>query len=166
MAKDTAKQTRARLLCEKDGLPQPEIARRVGVSERTICNWSERGLPNPLKGPWVKGSLAAKVQEKHENAILQAAAELGMDERYFLGKVKQLCEATKPTLVKPSKAEQQKAEAEGDESGGGFVTEVPDFNAIDAGLTHAERIIPGLKAAEKMEHDFPAEMLAFFQGGK
>ena len=120
-------------MCERDNLSQREIAARTGKAERTIANWSERGLPNPLKGPWVKGSLAAKVQEKREEGILQTAARLGMDSEYFLTKVKTLCDSLKPGIQ-------------------------------DIGLTHAERMIPGLKAKESVGVDFPAEMLAFFQG--
>lgn len=161
----TQKQTRARIMYEKDSLSKREIAERVGMSERTIANWMERGLPSPLKGPWEKGSLAEKVHEKRAESILEAAAKIGLTNEFILQKVMDMCQATKPILVKPSKADQEKAAKEGDESGGGFVTEVPDYSAIDAGLTHAERIIPGLKAAETHSHDFPAEMLAFFQGG-
>lgn len=161
----TQKQLRARLLCEKDCLGQDEIAARIGVSRRTICNWAERGLPSPVKGPWEKGSLAQKVHEKRTESILEAAAKIGLTNEFILQKVMDMCQATKPVLVKPSKAEQEKAAKEGDESGGGFVAEVPDYSAINDGLTHAERILPGLKAAETHSHDFPAEMLAFFQGG-
>lgn len=128
-------------MCERDKLSQREIAERIGKAERTIANWSERGLPNPLKGPWIKGALAEKVQEKREEGMLAAALRLGMDDDYFAGKVQLLLEART---------------AKG----------APNIDAIDKGLTHAERIIPKLKAAETVSHDFPAEMLAFFQGGK
>lgn len=168
MAKATVTdiQTRARLLYEKDKLSMREIAERTGKAERTIANWAERGLPTPIKGPWVKGAFAEKVQEKREETILATAERLGLTSEFILTTVKTMLTATKPILVKPNKAEQDKAKGEGDESGGGFVTEVPDYSAIDAGLTHAERIIPGLKAKETLSVDFPAEMLAFFQGDK
>lgn len=126
------KQSRARIMCEKDNLSQPEIAERVGVSMRTIANWSERGLPVPIRGPWVKGSLARKVHEKLESSILATAERLGMDAEYFLTKVKSMCDSKK-------------------------------VGVQDIGLTHAERIIPGLKAKENVAHSFPEEMLAFFQ---
>lgn len=134
MARETPaeKQTRARLMCEKDKLSQADIAARMKVTERTIANWAERGLPNPLKGPWVKGSLSAKVQEKEEEGVLEAAKARGLDAGYFLDKVKELCDSSKP-------------------------------NIIDIGLTHAERIIPGLKANENVTVNFPEKMLAFFQ---
>lgn len=167
MAKETPaqKQARARALHEMESMSYRDIATTVGISLRTVANWAERGMPNPVKGQWVKGAHASKVQQKAEESILEVASRVGLTHEFLLGKVKELCTATKPVLVKPSKAEQEKAQKEGDESGGGFVTEIPDYNAIDAGLTHAERIIPGLKAAETISHDFPAEMLAFFQGG-
>ena len=107
-------QARARLMWENDKLTQIEIAKKVGVHERTIANWAERGLPNPLKGPWVKGSFTEKVQERVENSILATAERLGMSNHFFLTKVKTLCDSKKPS-------------------------------DIDVGLTHAERIIPGLK---------------------
>lgn len=119
-------------MCEKDSLSQREIALKTGKAERTIANWAERGMPSPIKGPWVKGSLAVKVQEKLEESILATAAKLGMDSAYFLTKVKTLCDSKKPGIM-------------------------------DIGLTHAERMIPGLKAKETVLHDFPAEMLSFFQ---
>lgn len=158
----TQQQARARIMWENDKFSQRIIAEKIGVSERTIANWSERGMPNPLRGPWVKGSLAEKVHEMKESSILQIANEMGMDSAFFLSKVKQLCTATRPVLVKGD--DEGQAKDEGDESGGGFVQEIPDYKAIDAGLTHAERIIPGLKAAEKVQIDFPSKMLAFFQG--
>ena len=141
MAKEspTQKQTRARLLYEKESISHEEVAKRVGVSPRTIANWAERGLPAPHRGPWEKGSLAKKVQEKREEGILEAARRLGMDDDYFVGKLQTLLEAR-------------------DRKGG------PNLDAIDKGLTHAERIIPRLKAQESLAVDFPAEMLAFFQG--
>jgi transposase len=141
MAKETPaqKQSRARILWEKDSLSHPEIAERVGVSPRTIANWAERGLPNPLKGPWEKGSLARKVQEKREEGMLEAAKRRGMDDDYFASKLHTLLEA------RNNKGQ-------------------PNLDAIDKGLTHAERIIPRLKAQESVAVDFPAEMLAFFQG--
>ena len=126
-------QARARLMWEKDRLPVREIAEKTGKSERTIANWAERGMPAPLKGPWVKGALAEKVQEKLESSIMATALRLGMDSEYFLSKVKGMCDSPVPSIM-------------------------------DAGLTHAERMIPGLKAKETVQHDFPAEMLAFFQG--
>jgi len=133
MAKTVAQiQARARLMCEKDSLSQREIAVKTGKSERTIMNWAERGVPSPIKGPWVKGSLAVKVQEKMEESILATAVRLGMDSEYFLTKVKKLIDSSKAGV-------------------------------IDIGLTHAERMIPGLKAKETVQLDFPAEMLAFFQ---
>lgn len=162
----TQLQARARIMCERDNISQADIGESLGIATRTVANWAERGLPSPLKGPWVKGSLAEKIHQKAEESILEAAKRLGLDSAYFLAKVKNMCEATRPVLVKPSKAEQEKSAEEGDESGGGFVTEMPDYSAIDAGLTHAERIIPGLKAKEQVSIDFPAQMLAFFQGEK
>lgn len=143
MGKETPAQlqSRARLMCERDGLTQQEIADRIGKAVRTVANWAERGLPSPIKGPWVKGSLAEKVHQKREEGILAAALARGMTDDYFVGKLQELLEAK-------------------------TVRGTPNLDAIDKGLTHAERIIPGLKATETHSLNFPAEMLAFFQGAE
>jgi transposase len=131
-------QARARNLHEAHAVSFRNIADRMGISLRTVCNWAERGVPVPIKGPWVKGSLASKVQQAEEDSTIEAARIRGMDKGYFLDIVKTMLEAE----TRDGK---------------------PNFDVVDKGLVHAERIIPGLKAEEKVSIDFPAKMLGFFQ---
>jgi hypothetical protein len=113
------------------------------TAKRWIDEWEASGFP--------KGFLQPKLDQAREQAAIQAAEAQGLSQAFLFGKVRQLLDATKPVLVKPSKADQERSKAEGDESGGAFVQEVPDFQAIDAGLTHAERTVPGFKVADKLD---------------
>ena len=143
MAKDAKAviQAKARALCEVESIPQREIAARLGVTDRTIANWSERGMPLPIMGPWIKGQHSAAVQQKIEESTIEAAARRGMTKDYFLAKVQSMLDA---------------------KTRNGDV----NFDVLDKGLVHAERIIPGLKADETVNHNFPAQVLAFFQDGQ
>jgi len=143
MAKAPAVKAKAKALFEGGGSLR-EVAAKVGKHYQTILAWSK-------KEGWVQGKTRPILDQKEEEATLEAARELGLTKGYFLGKVKTLCEATKPVLVKASKEDEAEAKEEGDESGGAFVQEVPDYKAISDGLTHAERIIPGLKVPDKVD---------------
>lgn len=131
-------QARARNLHEAHSVSYRDIATRLKLAPNTVANWAERGLPIPIKGPWVKGCAAAKVVQAEEDSTIEAARVRGMGKGYFLDIVKTMLDAKTPKGK-------------------------PNFDVIDKGLVHAERIIPDLKAKETLTVDFPAKMLDFFQ---
>ncbi len=141
MAHSLKTKTKCRVMIES-GKPLSYVEEKTGVSKGTLILWTD-------EGKWVKGKIEPKLYQKEVESVLRLAEKRGLTMDYFLGKVQTLCEATKPMLVKP--LDSAHSREEGDESGGAFVQEVPDYRAISDGLDHAQKIIPGLKVSEKVD---------------
>lgn len=93
------KQAKARTLYEKDKLSQGKIAVRIGVSERTIANWADQGLPDPENGPWKKGRIAGKLQETKLQALTAEAERHGIDEGRVFSKIAELIDAKSVAVI-------------------------------------------------------------------
>lgn len=85
MAATARQRTRARRLCEYDGLSDESIADLVGCSRRSLTNWKDRDEKNG--DPWVKGKYSQELREKEQAAKVRAIEAHGWDEGRVLAEL-------------------------------------------------------------------------------
>jgi hypothetical protein len=82
----TARQrSRARRLCEYDGLSDESIADLVGCSRRSLTNLKDRA--EKKRDPWVKGKFSQELREKEQAAKVRAIEAQGWNEGRVLAEL-------------------------------------------------------------------------------